>query len=188
MHDLAPITALGAVSPRQDRIGAILLTECPDIALISIAARRGNAATCARLIAEWLGQDAPDIAQCAKFGDKGAFWIAPDTWMLEAPLAAHENMAKDWADRTQGAASVTEQTDAWVRFDLSGNGLPDMLARLTNLDLATLPEHFARRTVMDHIGTYLLRHGAGYSVYAPRSFAGSLHHALMQAAQSVSAS
>ncbi|NBB99072.1 MAG: sarcosine oxidase subunit gamma, partial [Alphaproteobacteria bacterium] len=85
----------------------------------------------------------------------------------------------------EGIASVTEQTDAWVRFDLSGDALAEILARLTNLDLATLPARFVRRTVMEHVGGYLVRRGAGYSVYGPRSSAGSLHHALAQAARAL---
>ena len=111
-----------------------------------------------------------------------AFWLGPDMWMLEAPFATREGMAQDLAQRLKGMASVTEQTDAWARFDLSGDGLADMLARLTNLDLATLPQRFARRTVMEHVGCYLLRRDAGYSIYGPRSSAGSLHHALRLAA------
>ena len=181
MHDLAPLTALGATTPRRDTIGAITIAENPGLALASVAARRGQSAPCATALADWLGAPAPGIA--AHTGDDlAAFWLGPDMWMLEAPFATHESMAHDLAQRFAGIASVTEQTDAWARFDLSGDGLADMLARLTNLDLATLPARFARRTVMEHIGCYLLRHGAGYSVYGPRSSAGSLHHALCQAA------
>lgn len=187
MHDLAHLTALGATTPWRDTIGAVTIAENPSVALASVAARRGQSAACTTVLTAWLGAPAPDIAKHSG-GDLAAFWIGPDMWMLEAPFATHEAMAQDLARRFEKVASVTEQTDAWVRFDLSGDGLPDMLARLTNLDLGTLPAQFARRTVMDHMGTYLLRRGAGYSVYGPRSFAGSLHHALTLAARSLSAS
>lgn len=181
MHDLVPLTALGAATPRRDTIGAITIAENPDVALASVAARRGETDACKVALAAWLDAPAPGIAEHS--GDaRAAFWLGPDMWMLEAPFATHEGMAQDLAQRFQGVASVTEQTDAWARFDLSGDALAEMLARLTNLDLATLPARFARRTVMEHVGCYLLRRGAGYSVYGPRSSADSLHHALAQAA------
>jgi sarcosine oxidase subunit gamma len=172
---------LGAATPRRDTIGAITIAENPGVALASVAARKGQSGACADTLAAWLGAPAPSVAQHAG-DDLSAFWIGPDMWMLEAPFATHEGMAQDLAQRFEGIASVTEQTDAWVRFDLSGDALAEMLARLTNLDLATRPARFARRTVMEHVGCYLLRRGAGYSVYGPRSSAGSLHHALAQAA------
>lgn len=184
MHDLAPLTALGATTLQHDTIGAITIAENPDVALASVAARRTQSGPCATALADWLGAPAPGVAENG--GDTlAAFWLGPDMWMLEAPFATHEAMAQDLAQRLEGRASVTEQTDAWVRFDLTGTGLDDMLARLTNLDLATLPARFARRTVIEHIGGYLLRRGAGYSVYGPRSSAGSLHHALCLAARAL---
>jgi len=181
VHDLAPLTALGATALRSDIIGAITIAEHLGVALASVAARRGQSAACATALAEWLGAPAPGVAEHTG-DDMAAFWLGPDMWMLEAPFAAHETMVHDLAQRLQGLASVTEQTDAWARFDLSGDGLDNMLARLTNLNLATLPERFARRTVMEHIGCYLLRRGSTYSVYGPRSSAASLHHALCPAA------
>ena len=181
MHDLAPLTALGATAPRRDTIGAITIAENPGVALASVAARRNQSGACVTALADWLGAPAPAVAEHTG-DDLSAFWLGPDIWMLEAPFATHEGMARDLAQHFAGLASVTEQTDAWARVDLSGNGLDDMLARLTNLDLATLPARFARRTVMHHIGCYLLRRGAGYSIYGPRSSAGSLHHALCLAA------
>lgn len=184
MHDLAPLTALGATTPRHDMIDGITIAENPDVALASVAARRGKSESCATALADWLGAPVPEVAQHS--GDaKTVFWLGPDMWMLEAPVAAHEEMARDLEKRFDGLASVTEQTDAWARFDLSGDGLDDMLARLTNLDLGTLPKRFARRTVMEHIGCYLLRRGSGYSIYGPRSSAGSLHHALFLAARAL---
>jgi sarcosine oxidase subunit gamma len=177
VHDLAPLTALGAATPRHDMIGGVTIAENPNVALASVAARRGKSEPCATALADWRGAPVPEVAQHS--GDaKTGFWLGPDMWMLEAPFATHEDMARDLGTRFEGLASVTEQTDAWARFDLSGDGPDDMLARLTNLDLATLPNRFARRTVMEHIGCYLLRRGATYSVYGPRSFAASLHHAL----------
>ena len=83
------------------------------------------------------------------------------------------------------AASITEQTDAWVRFDVSGNDLPSMFERLCAFDLRSHGTGSATRTVIDHLGCYIVIRGeALLSVIGPRSSARSLHHALVVAAQS----
>jgi sarcosine oxidase, subunit gamma len=81
---------------------------------------------------------------------------------------------------------VTEQTDAWVAFDLTAPDLAPLLERLCNVDFRAAPEGHATRTVIDHLGCYLIKHGPGSArVYGPRSSAGSLIHALEAAAASV---
>ena len=42
----------------------------------------------------------------------------------------------------------------------------------------------ATRTVIEHLGTYVIQGTQGMTVLGPRSAAGSLHHALVTAARS----
>ena len=115
-----------------------------------------------------------------------AFWLAPDMWMIEAPFATHEDICGFLRGHMDGAASVTEQTDAWVRFDLAGQNLPALMERLCNVDLTAAPQGFATRTVIDHLGCYLIKHAeADLTLYGPRSSAQTLHHALSVAAGSL---
>mgnify|MGYP006173999121 CR=1 FL=1 len=82
------------------------------------------------------------------------------------------------------AASITEQTDAWVRFDVTGTDLSRVFERLSNVDLASAPDHVATRTVIDHIGCYLVKRSPSrISLFGPRSSAPSLWHALETAAR-----
>jgi len=46
VHDLIAITPLGSDVARQDRVGALTLTEVPDWALASVAARPGQEDAC----------------------------------------------------------------------------------------------------------------------------------------------
>lgn len=181
MHDLTPITALGGSAARSDTIAGLTLRERPDIALASVAARLGQEATTRAAVATLIGTDAPDPGHIAG-GEVRAFWIGPDQWMIEAPFASHENIAILVRATTGPAASVTEQTDAWTRFDLSGRGLVAVLELLSNLDHRRMAPGHATRTTIHHMGCHLIRIAAKTaSIYGPRTSAGSLHHAIMGA-------
>ena len=128
----------------------------------------------------------PDPAHAVKGNPFSAFWVTPGMWFVEAPFDSHEDIAARLKTALGDAASITEQTDAWVRFDLTGAGLVRVLERLSNFDLAQAPSGAATRTVMEHLGCYLIkRSDALVTVYGPRSSAQSLHHALVVAAKSV---
>ena len=107
-------------------------------------------------------------------------------WMIEAPFGSHEDIAEHLKAVFGDAASITEQTDAWVRLDVTGPKLLPLFERLSNLDLPALPDGYATRTVMDHLGCYLIKQASTeITLYGPRSSAGSLLHALEVAARSV---
>jgi sarcosine oxidase, subunit gamma len=179
------MTALGHAEPRVVEIGPFRIVERFDVALASLATRHGRdkdvakAAKAAKLLL-------PAPARAAAGVPYGAFWVAPAMWFIEAPFATHEDIVGYLKPAFGDAASLTEQTDAWVRFDVAGVGLVDLFARLSNLDLATLPDGYASRTVIDHLGCYLIRRAAeDITLYGPRSSAESLLHALEVAAKSV---
>ncbi len=112
--------------------------------------------------------------------------MTPDMWMVEAPFATHEDIRPALLAVFGDAASITEQTDAWVRFDLAGPELERLMERLSNFDLAPAPEGAATRTVIEHMGCYLIKRSAqAITLYGPRSSARSLHHALTVAAASL---
>lgn len=187
MHDLAPLTALGSSAPQRATIGPVTITENPDRALVSVAARLGQDAACIKALTAVLGTAAPDVAQFVRGPVLGAFWTAPHCWMVDGPYDLDDPQT-DLDTRLKAEfgdmASVTDQSGAWVRFDLQGDGLDALFERLCNLDMARMPDGSARRTVIDHLGCFVLRHGGGIIVYGPRSAAQSLHHALVTAARS----
>lgn len=181
---LETLTPLGHPEPETVTIGAVTITERTDTALASLATRKGRGADVAR-IAIAAGIPLPGPAAYAK-GDIAAFWLAPDMWMIEASFATHEDLRAILLSHFADAASITEQTDAWARFDVNANNLPAVMERLCNVDLGKAPQGHATRTVIDHLGCYLIKHDAQcITLYGPRSSAHTLHHALTTAAQSL---
>ncbi|MBN7785089.1 hypothetical protein JYP51_09170 [Ponticoccus gilvus] len=176
MHDLIAITPLGGHEPRRDHHHGQDLIEVTDVALASVAARLGQEAAAAALVAEVTGAEAPAPGRASS----SAFWMGPDQWMVEAPFATQEDLAREIAGKASGVASVTEQTDAWCRFDLKGDRLGDVLERVCNADVRRFTGGEAIRTAIEHLGCFLVVRAPGhFSVIGPRSSAGSLHHALL---------
>lgn len=185
MASLQALTALGAREPAVVEIGPLRITERVDLALASFAARRGRMADLAAA-ARAAGVPLPDAARHQAGAPYSAFWTAPDMWFVEAPFGSHEVIADQLKAALGDAASITEQTDAWVIFDLAAADLAPLLERLCNVDFRAVPKGYATRTVMEHLGVYLVKLDQGaVRLYGPRSSAQSLMHALEAAAASV---
>lgn len=155
-----------------------MVSERFDVALASVAARRGRMADLADAAGK-IGLPLPGAGRHAAGTPCSAFWVAPEMWFVEAPFETHEEIAAMLKDALGDAASVTEQTDAWVVFDLAAPDLGPLLERLSNVDHRKAPDGFATRTVIEHLGCYMVRQGAGnVRLYGPRSSAKSLLHAI----------
>lgn len=184
MSDMKPITPLGGAEPRVDTLGAITVTEVTETALASYAARLGSEAKAVATLEGVLGQKAP-APGTAVFGDMAAFWTGPDQWMVMAPIESHELLADELETAAAGQASVTEQTDGWCRFDVTGPALSDVFERLCPVNLRSFTGGEATRTSIDHLGCFVICVTPEHvSVIGPRSSAGSLHHALLVAIRS----
>lgn len=184
MHDLVAITALGGSEPHVDTVGTVTCTEVPDVALASVAARAGREAEAREALTKLIGASAPDVGQFT--GDVvSAFWIGPEQWMVEAPFDTHEELAHQTKNCVGDTASVSEQTDAWTRFDLGGADVLAVLELLCILDCRKMEPGETARTSIHHLGCFVLcRTATSFSLYGPRSSAGSLHHAIVAAMKS----
>lgn len=175
---MTPITPLGGRAPRVDTHAGVTLSENTATALASFAARLGSETKALAALETAIATTPPGPGQ-ATFGTLGAFWMGPDQWMVSAPHDTHENLAAQLANP---AASVTEQNDAWCRFDLSGPGLIAVFELLCPINLRAWSGGEATRTSIDHLGCFVLcERPEQITVFGPRSSAGSLHHALLTA-------
>jgi sarcosine oxidase, subunit gamma len=182
--NLQPLTALGRREPTTVTHGLLTIFELADVALASMATRKGRAADLAKA-AKQAGVPLPGPAIHQLGTPYSAFWVAPEMWFVEAALATHELIADLLKSALGDAASITEQTDAWVAFDLAAPDLAPLLERLCNVDYAARPAGYATRTVIEHLGVYLIKQGPGAArLYGPRSSAESLLHAIETAALS----
>ncbi|MCY1128679.1 sarcosine oxidase subunit gamma [Frigidibacter sp. RF13] len=181
---LHALTPLGRPDPVSRDIGPYRIVERFDVALASVACRRGRHKDFAKAAKGMV--PLPDPAHSAQGAPYSSFWVAPDMWFVEAPFATHEDIASELKQLFGDSASVTEQTDGWVRFDLQAHDLAPLLERLCNVDFPQVADGFASRTLIEHIGCYLIRRGPGEgTLYGPRSSAKSLLHVLETAAASV---
>ena len=178
-HRLQPLTPLGLATPQTVAIGPVTISENTSLALASLATRKGRDADIA-LAASALNIALPSPGHASET----ALWLAPDQWLIEAPFAMHEDIVAYLKPAFGDAASISEQTDAWVRFDLSGPNLHAMLELLCNLDTRAMHPGHATRTVIEHLGCYVSCRAMGFAILGPRSSAKSLHHALITAAKS----
>lgn len=177
-------TALGLSEPVTRQIGPFRIVERIDVALASLASRKGREADAA-MAAQAALIPLPGPARWQGGSPWSAFWVAPGMWFVEAPFATHEDIVSALKPVFGDAASITEQTDAWVRFDLSAPDLAPLMERLCNVDFPARPDGHATRTVIEHMGCYLIRHARGaVTLYGGRSSAQSLLHALEVAAGS----
>lgn len=184
MASLQPLTALGKREATTVTHGPLTIAERTDVALASVAARKGRMADLSAA-ARQAGLPLPGPASHQPGTPWSAFWVAPEMWFVEAPHDTHELIADLLKSALGEAASVTEQTDGWVAFDLAAADLAPLLERLCNVDFPAVPAGFATRTVIEHLGVYLIKHGPDSArLYGPRSSAESLLHALETAAHS----
>lgn len=182
---LHTMTALGHRVPQTIEIGPFRITDRFDVALASLAIRKGRDKDVAK-IAKAAKLPLPDPARALGGAPYAAFWVAPGMWFVEAPFSTHEDIAAILKAAFGDAASITEQTDAWTRFDISAPALQPLIERLSNIDFAACPVGFAGRTVIEHTGCYLIRRAEDeITLYGPRSSALSLLHAVETAARSV---
>lgn len=182
MHDLTPLCALGDTAPHVDKVADVTLTENPGFAFASVAARAGREAACRSHLGDLIGADAPDVGKAVLRSPELAFWTGPDQWMVAAPFATHEDLADQILSRFDGSASITEQTDAWVCFDMAGDGIEAVMQLCCNIDIERMHVGDATRTVVHYMGVYIIRTAPdALMILGGRSSAGSLHHALVTA-------
>jgi len=181
---LEPLCPLGGHVPRIDTVGPVTLTEVTDTAIASFAARLGQESHARKVLASFTGGDIPGPGK-ATLGALSTVWTSPDQWFVIAPHATHEDLAAQLTTAAGDCASVTEQNDAWCRFDLTGAALADVFERLCPVNLRASTSGDATRTSIDHLGCFMIVHSADHiTVLGPRSSAGSLHHALLTAMRS----
>ena len=184
-NPLKSLTPLGHDLPVTETIGPVTITENTGTALASLASRMGREAEVVSA-AEAAAIPLPGPGSSLSAATYSAIWLGPEQWMIEAPFASHEDITAILKPIFTETASITEQTDAWVRFDLNAPDLPRLFERLCNYDLRKAGVGAATRTVIDHLGCYVIRRAqTEVSILGPRSSAHSLHHALTTAAKAL---
>lgn len=169
MPELIAKPPLGAAPVTQ---GAVTLKELPLPRMTSVAPFNGRDKAVARALkAMGLSFPAPNMsvtrgqAEIIWTSRGQAFLIGPDP----APLA--------------GLAALSDQTDGWAAFMLSGDGAADVLARLVPVDCAALESGASVRTQLVHMNLILTRQDHGFRMMVFRSMARTAWHETAEAMQ-----
>lgn len=156
------------------------LVERDDLALVSLAVPHRGTTRLAKALKSGFGLTMPKPALSSEKDGVRLVQTAPDQMML---IFADASPDPEPAVRTKlgGAAYTTNQTDAWVRLELSGQNAVSALERLCPIDLhdSVFPVGAAARTVMEHMGAILVRTAPdGFLLLSASSSAASFLHAL----------
>ncbi|MCH1475841.1 MAG: sarcosine oxidase, gamma subunit [Alphaproteobacteria bacterium] len=180
MASLTPTTALGGTIPFDETIGGNRIREVSDAVMASLAMLKGKGAAFKKAAASQLGTlPAPGNGGSDK--PASTVWMGSDQYLVEGIDAAT-------LSATFGAsAAVTDQSDAWVRFDVTGDDVIAMLERLSGANTRKMKAGSATRTAIHHMHCVIVCRAAktDFTILGPRSSAASLHHALVAAAASL---
>lgn len=185
-HRLKPLLPLGGDAQQIDTFDGLTITESAELALASLACRQLRAAQFASASQALFGMAMPGPGKVASAAFYGVIWTGPEQWIVEAPVATHGDIANILKAGLGDAASVSEQTDGWVRFIAHGPRLADVFERLCALDIRRMQTGEATRTLIEHLGCLVICRESQRQLHilGPRSAARSLHHALVSAARS----
>ncbi|SMX30503.1 Sarcosine oxidase, gamma subunit family [Pelagimonas phthalicica] len=175
-YTLFPRTAFGRDAAMIDQIGSATLSERPDFAIASVAERAGQG----DLSPVLTGAAAVAVSEWQDGLGRTVFWSGPNQWFVLADHDRSEMLAAELKTELGDQASVTEQNDGWVVFDLQGADLTPILERLCPINLAEFGANRVQRTVIDHVGCFVLclEPGRSYRLLCGRSFAGSFAHGI----------
>tara|TARA_B100000676_G_scaffold147680_1_gene145967 strand:+ start:47 stop:607 length:561 start_codon:yes stop_codon:yes gene_type:complete len=185
VHNLNPISPLGNRELISKVVGPYTISEVTAYSLASYSLRKGSENDAKKKVEQFIGSSLPDVMG-SNFGKISSFWIGPSQWLIEAPIEIHEDLASELSKVSMGKASITEQTDAWCRFDLKGSELAKPLSLLCNVDVPSFKGGEVTRCQMDHLGCFLIcRDLKNITILGPRSAAESLYHAIIAALKAV---
>lgn len=125
-----------------------------------------------------IGLAFPEPGQVTGEANHLALWVGPGQALVLGPPVAPPG------------AAVADQSSAWAVLTLTGPGAPDVLARLTPLDLrdGAFPETSTARTLIGHMTASLTRIGPEtYEIMVFRSMADTAVHEITRAMKGVSA-
>ncbi len=166
------------------------LAEAADLVITSIAVPAGGDAAFASALTAAYGTSRPEPGRSVLSSDgKTRFlWTARDQL-----FALFEDAVADAATAVIGklknTAYGTLQSDSWVALRLAGPKARAALERICPLDLHpnAFPQGHVARTVMEHLGTIVVREGDdSFLLLSASSSAGSFLHAVKTSIENVS--
>ncbi len=166
------------------------LAEAANLAVVSIAVPAGGDAAFASALTAAYGTSRPEPGGSTHSSDGKTRFI----WMARDQIfALFEDGGDDAAagviGKLKNTAYGTLQSDSWAALRLTGSKARVALERICPLDLHPMafPQGRVARTVMEHLGTIILREGEdSFLLLSASSSAGSFLHAVKTSIENVS--
>ena len=177
----------GAAIPAESWPG-FALSEVPDLALSSLATRRGQETEVRARAKARFGLEPPPPGRTAS-GDGVTFlWTGHEQWFVETPESPLGGLEALLREAFGDSAAVTDQSDAWANLRLEGPATRAVLEKLCPLDLhpGTFPPGATARTTMEHLSAIITLHDdrGSFTILTPRSSSAAFLHHLYLAADS----
>ncbi len=184
MSDLK-LTAKSSLNGLHKEFDGVTITEMTAMAIMSIAAPRAGEDDLAKAFVVAYGIDLPQTGQSTVSGDANVrlLGLQRDQYFLlidcddDNVCRAVELVAQKLGD----AGYYTDQSDSWICLRVSGAQSRRALARICPIDLhaKAFAQGALARTVMEHLGTIIVRDGADdFLLFSARSSASSFAHAI----------
>lgn len=143
----APVTSFDAVS----------VTDLPPVARFNLRIAPADLAVASKAIGLTLPTK---IGQGAQVGDRAAYCIGPDEWLLHASEADQQAIvaAFDKA-RVKTPHSLVVISDRELTIGIAGPAALDLLSVACPLGLSRIPLGGAKRTIFDYVQVTLIRDG-----------------------------
>jgi methylglutamate dehydrogenase subunit D len=156
-----PLTPVAFLGHYAIEISGTRLTEVTDRALVSIATPDGGDAALADALRAAFGAEPPEVGRSTLSTDSETRFLGLARDQIFALLPARGALAAPHLAQLLGGpvAYLTDQSDAWVMLRLEGTLALAALERICMLDLdaGAFPPGRVARTLMEHLGTILLR-------------------------------
>jgi sarcosine oxidase subunit gamma len=170
---------------RADSTSGVIVTERDGRGIARIEPGRGRTAAVRELLRAELGIEPPNAPRSVSRADVAIAGIGPNTW-----IAVHASAGNSFAESLQPLlghhASVVDQSDAYVIFQLAGPKVRAALAKLVPIDVH--PRRFQvsdiAQTVCGYVSVMLWRMEDGmqgdptFEVWVGRSLAAGLRQAI----------
>ena len=148
----------------------------PHRSLVSLIAFRGKA----EALNTALGVTLPITPRRITENATTYLWSGPNAWLA---FSANPLRIEYLAAKAANLAAITDQSDGHFLIRVTGPHARAALAKLVPVDLheSAFPPDAVAITLAAHIGVKIWREDEGFVLACFRSFAGALHHALLEA-------
>ena len=165
----------------------VTLKAPADLAIVSLALPLGGEAAAEKAVKTAYGTALPEVGKSTltKKGDARLVRLSLDSGFV---ILTHTSPDAEphVAAKLKGAAYTTDQTDVWAGLEIAGPRARAALERICPIDLHkdSFAEGDAARTVMEHLGTLIIRTGDdAFLLMSASSSAKSFLHAVETSVQ-----